>query len=402
MIVAVRDDWRVRCLLGLGLGLVGAALHLAMVWATDAPKDAPISLAAVYLVLAVAAMLGGPVGSLAALFVSALALWLLTPVRGPAEIRELTLFIAGGAILAGVSTFARSIRRRLTTDAVRRNEERLRLAVDAGAIGLFERNFVEGSSTFNGKEQEIFGFGPDAPIGPSPIDALVVEDDRLSRNLALQAAMNPDGDGRYLALYRIRRANDGAIRWVSARAQAYFDNGKATRIVGVNRDVTDEIDAERLLREKAALAEQLTGLAEALPGAIYTYAVRDDGSSHLPYASPKILDVTGFPPEAFVVDMSPIVQRVHIDDLMPAYAAIARSARDNSPWRTTFRYNHPHQGHGVDRGRILAASSRRRLGRLARLSPGRDRAQAGGHRAGGERRTSARRDRRRRRGDFHH
>jgi PAS domain S-box-containing protein len=340
LVAAVRDSWRVRLLLGLALGLIGALLHAALIRAAE-PN---LSLAAVYPCVAAAVLLGGPTAALATLAISALALWRLSPPGDASAVFDLALFILGGAFVAGVSVVTRATRRRLTTDAVRRNQERLRLAVEAGAIGLFEADFTTGKAIFTGKEREILGFPPDGPVSPYDVAALVVEEDRAQREQALAAAMKPDGNGVYVAKYRIRRANDGALRWVSARGQAYFEYGRIARVVGVNRDITDEMNAEATLQDKARLAEQLASLAGTLPGAIYSYERPGDGPDFMPYASANIEDLYGFGPETFARDMSAFVERVHADDMAGVFAAIDESQQRMTPWRSTFRYHHPRKG----------------------------------------------------------
>ncbi len=340
MILAVRDSRSVRFALGLALGALGALLHPVMARVTGAP----LSLAAVYPFVAISALLGGLEGGLTALCVCAMALWRFRPPATSAEIRTLALFVAGGAFVAAASTLAQAVRRRQALDAIDRNEERLRLAVDAGAIGLFEANYVTNSAFFGDNTRKIFGVVDDAPLTTETVGALVIEEDRPARLAALAKAMDPQGDGLYQTKYRIRRANDGALRWVSASARATFVNGAVARIVGVNRDITDEMNAEATLQEKARLAEQLTGLAEALPGAIHSYKRRDDGSAFLPYASPNIENLLGFSPKVFLDDMSAMIERVPAEDQEKIVAATDVSQRRMTPWRMTFRYNHPNKG----------------------------------------------------------
>jgi PAS domain S-box-containing protein len=221
----------------------------------------------------------------------------------------------------------------------------LLLAMEAAGIGIFEVNFVDGVALgFKPAARQIFGFAPDAPMSPAMVDALVHKDDRAERERAQKAAFDPAGDGVYRATYRIRRANDGALRWISAHGQALFENGQVVRVVGFNRDITDAMNAAQVLQEKAALAERLSALASALPGAIYTYELREDGSGHMPYASPKIEDAIGFTPERLAQDLDPFVQRIDIDDLMPLCDAVSRAAASLSPCHTVFRYHHPQKG----------------------------------------------------------
>lgn len=326
-----------RAALGLGLALSALVAHAAL------PEPPATGLAALTPFVAIAALTGGATGGLACLIVLLAALWPEAPAA-PGQLWSETFFLGGGAVISGVAGLMEAARRRELETAAQQDDDGLRLAVEAAGIGTFEAETSGNTGRFNASERAIFGFGPDDAITLDAVDALTHEDDRAARRAAIAAAADPDGEGVYQAKYRIRRANDGALRWVSAHGQVFFDNGRIARVVGLNRDITDEVNAESILREKARLAEQLSALAATLPGAIYSYRVRADGSSHMPYAASKIEDVTGFSPETLARDLTELARRVHIDDLMPVYASIARAANAVGNFRTTFRYTHPKKG----------------------------------------------------------
>ena len=83
---------------------------------------------------------------------------------------------------------------------------------------------------------------------------------------------------------RIRRANDGEERWISASARAVFLEDQPVRLIGICRDITKEKSVEALFREKAHLAEQLSSVAASVPGVICTFRQGVDGSRSFPYA----------------------------------------------------------------------------------------------------------------------
>jgi PAS domain S-box-containing protein len=73
----------------------------------------------------------------------------------------------------------------------------------------------------------------------------------------------------YTVRYRIIRPNDGALRWISVKSTIERDaNGKAVRLVGAHTDVTEQVEAERALRQSEAeqrkLASQLAELNATL------------------------------------------------------------------------------------------------------------------------------------------
>jgi len=335
------DSVRTRLLLGIDLALLGVALIGLVTRRTDGLT----ALAVFTPCIAIAASIGGVTSGLACLFGSALALWLFAFFSETAlPAMQASLLLIDGAVISGVVGTIGDLRRRRAEETIQRGETGLRLAIEIGGIGAFEFDPVNNIATLSGSARRIYGFSADEKISPGKVASLILDEDLAEHQMAIMAAMDVRGDGVYSAKYRFRRANDGALRWVSSRGKAFRRNGRMTHIVGINRDVTDEVGAERLLREKARLAEQLTGLATTLPGAIFTLRVRVDGSSYLPYAAPKIADVTGFGPEDLAVDMSVALNRVHIDDLVSLHVIIARALNDTAPWRMHFRYHHPEKG----------------------------------------------------------
>jgi PAS domain S-box-containing protein len=330
-----------RPLLGIALALFGVALSGLLTRWTNGFS----ALAVLAPCIAIAASIGGVTSGLACLSVSALAFWLFaffseTALSGMQE----SFLLIDGAVISGVSGVIASLRRRRTEEAIQRGESGLRLAVEIGGIGAFEFDPINDTAVLSEAARRIYGFSPDQSVTPDDLDRRVLQEDIAGRRRAIAEAMDVQGEGVYRTKYRLRRANDGAVRWISARGKSFYRNGRMTHIVGIVHDVTDEVDAERLLREKARLAERLTSLATTLPGAIFTLRVREDGVAYLPYAAPKVADVTGFGPEDLAVDMAVALKCVHIDDLMSVYVVIARAVYDSAPWRMRFRYHHPEKG----------------------------------------------------------
>lgn len=83
--------------------------------------------------------------------------------------------------------------------------------------------------------------------------------------------------------------------------------------------------------------ERLTRVAAHVPGVIYQYRLRDDGSSHFPYASEGIRDIYGVSPDEVREDATPVFARLHPDDLARVAASIDESARTLEPWRCEYR-----------------------------------------------------------------
>jgi PAS domain S-box-containing protein len=98
--------------------------------------------------------------------------------------------------------------------------------------------------------------------------------------------------------------------------------------------------ARRAPRDDPAALEptvSLERLAAAVPGVLYTFRLRPDGSSCLPYVSPTVEALFGLRPEELRDDAAPIWNLVHPDDLPGLLESIAASARQLAPWNAEFR-----------------------------------------------------------------
>jgi PAS domain S-box-containing protein len=99
--------------------------------------------------------------------------------------------------------------------------------------------------------------------------------------------------------------------------------------------------AEHVLRREH---EHFTKLASTVPGVIYSFRLRPDGTSCLPYANTRFKDLYGLRPEDLTEDASSLFALIHPDDVGRIHASIAGSARALSPWREEFRVEHPEKG----------------------------------------------------------
>ena len=234
--------------------------------------------------------------------------------------------------------------RREIEDSLRRSNERLRLALAAGAIGSWEYDVAAGVADADQKYREIFGFPADLPIAPEVVFALVHPDDVAAARDSMCCALDAREDGRRQAEYRIRRMNDGAERWIASRARALFENGRAIRLIGVVTDETEKKATEAELREKARLADQLAGVAASVPGLIASYRLGPEGKATMPYASANVEDIYGMDAESLRQGVDGKFARLHPDDLPRVRASIAESARSMTVWRESYRYNHPRKG----------------------------------------------------------
>jgi PAS domain S-box-containing protein len=142
-----------------------------------------------------------------------------------------------------------------TGASLRFAEARLGHALEVAAIGAWDLDLVGGGSWRALRHDQIFGY-PEGRAEWTYDDFLshVHPDDKAWVNERFGGAVASNGAWDFTC--RIRRANDGAERWISARGEVVTDaEGRPERMIGVVRDVTDQQLAEQALRQARDAAE---------------------------------------------------------------------------------------------------------------------------------------------------
>ena len=83
--------------------------------------------------------------------------------------------------------------------------------------------------------------------------------------------------------------------------------------------------------------DHLRKITSLVPGVVYQFRLRRDGSSCFPYSSEAIQSMYGVTPEDISEDASAIFSKLHPDDLKGFVASVEKSAKDLSPWQREFR-----------------------------------------------------------------
>ena len=141
--------------------------------------------------------------------------------------------------------------------------------------------------------------------------------------------------------YRIRGAN-GQFCWFDARAIPLRNvQGDVVKWFGSCTDIHESRQATAdLERERKKLAN----LVAFAPAVLYSFCLRPDGSSSMPYNSPNVIDICGLTPEETLHDASPIFRIIHPDDRESVNASIRDSAKTMTPWHAEFRILHRLKG----------------------------------------------------------
>jgi diguanylate cyclase (GGDEF)-like protein/PAS domain S-box-containing protein len=160
-------------------------------------------------------------------------------------------------------------------------------------------------------------------------------DPRLARMLAERTAT-----GRTRGEVRMLRAN-GETFEVDMSSSIYTDREGKVLASAVFRDNTERHSWAQKLEESLAL---LHNLAQRVPGVIYQYRRFPDGRSCFPFASEGLWTIYELTADQVREDSSPVVGRLHPDDVQDVADAIATSAATLQPWHQEYRVVLPVQG----------------------------------------------------------
>lgn len=134
---------------------------------------------------------------------------------------------------------------------MRETDERLRQAIRASNIGIFEHDHVTDALYWSPELRRMYGWDADEPANLPKIIGHVHPEDLPRVGAAVKAAHDPGGEGLFDIEHRIVDRT-GKLRWVLTRSQTYFEGAAGARhplrTIGAVQDVTERKAAEERLR----------------------------------------------------------------------------------------------------------------------------------------------------------
>ncbi|MCK5697088.1 MAG: PAS domain S-box protein, partial [Gammaproteobacteria bacterium] len=145
-----------------------------------------------------------------------------------------------------------------------------------------------------------------------------------------------DGTQDKLIFTSIHQRKDGSQYPVEVHLQLCIDEQSV--YIAMIHDITQRLQKEYQLRE---LNERVSKIASRIPGFIYQFLMRNDGTSCFPYASDKIMDIYHISPDEVKEDASKAFEILHPDDYKRVVLSIQESARTLEPWKLEYRIKFP-------------------------------------------------------------
>jgi PAS domain S-box-containing protein len=146
----------------------------------------------------------------------------------------------------------RKIKPKRAEIALRESQERLRFICDRAQVGYWHWDIASDRHEWSPLCNHLFGISPEEPMSYARLLALIHPDDRARTDHGIRACLESDGQTDYDIEYRTLWP-DGTVRWIHAKGNAEFADGRAVRMAGIVLDITEHKRAEAALRETQKL-----------------------------------------------------------------------------------------------------------------------------------------------------
>jgi PAS domain S-box-containing protein len=109
----------------------------------------------------------------------------------------------------------------------------------------------------------------------------------------------------------------------------------------IRRLQRERSEGDRAANSRQELLSRLQKMGSQLPGMLYQYRLRPDGTAHFPYSSEGIRQIYGVSPESVREDAGGVMAALHPEDLPRMHRTIADSAAQLTQWREEYRVRLP-------------------------------------------------------------
>jgi PAS domain S-box-containing protein len=208
-------------------------------------------------------------------------------------------------------------------------------------ISTDEMGLIE---TFNRGAERLLGYGATEIVGRHAFPLLLETPELAARAAEIGKGICPGFDA---LVHHIRLTGEAEERdWtflrkdgarVPVRLSVTPMRERSGRIAGylcIASDLTERRQAEARRQE---FDVRLRKIAAQVPGMVFQFRQRPDGTRYFPYVSEGVHEIYGLTPEQVLHDPATIHAVIHPDDRDRITAAIAHSAQALTPWECEYR-----------------------------------------------------------------
>lgn len=253
----------------------------------------------------------------------------------PVEILVTDVMYKGEKCMMG--TFRNISRRKKIEIQLKQNEERLQQIATINQSVIWEIDTDGVYQYVSHMAKEVWGYMPDELVGKRAYFDLHPKEGR--EEFVLQTRRLIEKKEPFQDFLNQIQKPDGTIIRVSTNGTPIYDaEGDLTGYRGSDQDVTARLHAEKALSDSTGL---MTKLAEQVPGVVYQFKLRQDGSTCFPYSSPGMSDIYAYTPQEVQEDATPVFNRLHPEDRDWVTEEIYKSAETLELFHCEFRVQLP-------------------------------------------------------------
>lgn len=176
-------------------------------------------------------------------------------------------------------------------------KDSIKLVLEKLGDNVWEHDFITDETVFSLQEHQLLGYSKEDFASNKDLwwNCIVEEDKHLL--IESDKAYRSGQKDQHVLEYRMRH-KEGHIIWILDRGAVTERDvhGMPLRIIGTHTNITRVKQTESALEQRV---KQFKSLSENIPGVIYEYEYRTDGTEGLRYMSPVVKKIFGLGPEAF-------------------------------------------------------------------------------------------------------
>ncbi len=194
-----------------------------------------------------------------------------------------------GGIAAALFVFNQRLKREIrerekAQKALRINEERQRLVLEASSEGIWDHNLATGEQYYSPAWKEILGYAPEELTPDHAWFLSMIHPDDRQRVISLIEEVTAGKRDQYRLEFRMRH-RDGNWVWILSLGKAVERDatGGLVRVLGIHRDISER---KRFEAELSTLSQAV----EQSPASV----VITDRNGDIEYVNPRFTEVTGY------------------------------------------------------------------------------------------------------------